>query len=263
MLDVSRTIQKYLHDKGHTDFISHAVGMEVEMVIWSDDLAIPVLTDTAEALMPVLLALIDFVRNEFARRGFQVNLAKGKPGVVATFCGHGAADLRRQYQPIPQPGLHHQFQDGTTSFVHLMPAYRHLGTLYTSDQQLDTEIAYRIGTATSACDQIKRRLLTNRHLPVRLRLQLFQSLVRRECLGRFFPWPSHLDTPLLHASLLQQALWNPGRVLPWSAFCMRRSFSTTGRPSCKSTFMLKMIYILNPGLQDSDMTSPGFMVLIP
>ena len=177
MFDVSRTLQTFLREKGHTAFIQQMVGMEVDMVIWSDDLAIPVLAATADALVPALLDLLDFVRHEFAQRGFQVNLAKGKTGIVATFCGQGAAEQRRQFQLVPQPGLHHQFQDGTNSFVHLMPAYRHLGTLYTSDQQLDAEIAYRIGTATSAFDQIKRRLLTNRHLPESLRLQLFQSLV--------------------------------------------------------------------------------------
>ena len=58
-----------------------------------------------------------------------------------------------------------------------MPAYRHLGTLYTSDQQLDAEIAYRVGSAFSAFEQVKKRLLTNRHLPLRLRLQLFQSSI--------------------------------------------------------------------------------------
>ena len=177
MFDVSRTLQTFLREQGHADFIQQMVGMEVDMVIWSDDLAIPVLAATADALVPALLDLLDFVRHEFAQRGFQVNLAKGKTGIVATFCGQGAAEQRRQFQLVPQPGLHHQFQDGINSFVHLMPAYRHLGTLYTSDQQLDAEIAYRIGTATSAFDQIKRRLLTNRHLPESLRLQLFQSLV--------------------------------------------------------------------------------------
>ena len=177
MYDVSRSIQQYLVNRGHTEFIQRHVGMDIDMIIWSDDLAIPILTHHAGELLPALLALLDHVRKEFADRGFQVNLAKGKTGIVATFCGAGASDQRRTYQLISQPGVHHQFDDGTAGFVHLMPAYRHLGTLYTSDQHLDAEIAYRIGTAFSAFEQIRRRLLTNRHLPRRLRLQLFHSLV--------------------------------------------------------------------------------------
>eukprot|EP00435_Cladocopium_sp_Y103_P025092 s2429_g6.t1 len=58
-----------------------------------------------------------------------------------------------------------------------MPAYRHLGTLYTPDLKLDAEIAARIGMASSAFAQLSRRLLTNRHLPCKLRIQLFHSLV--------------------------------------------------------------------------------------
>eukprot|EP00435_Cladocopium_sp_Y103_P044269 s3048_g12.t1 len=49
--------------------------------------------------------------------------------------------------------------------------------MYTSDQKLDTEISARIGAATSAFAQISRRILTNRHLPCKLRLQLFHSLI--------------------------------------------------------------------------------------
>ena len=177
MHDVSRSIRQYLLDRGHTDFILRNVGMDIDMVIWSDDLAIPILTATAADLLPALLALLDHVRQDFAARGFQVNLAKGKTGIVATFCGPGAADQRRAYQLIPQPGVHYQFANGDRGFVHLVPAYRHLGTLYTSDQQLDAEIAYRVGSAFSAFEQVKKRLLTNRHLPLRLRLQLFQSLI--------------------------------------------------------------------------------------
>lgn len=59
----------------------------------------------------------------------------------------------------------------------MTPTYRHLGTLYTSDQQLDAELASRIGIAVSAFEQIRRGLLANRHFPQRLRLQLFRSLV--------------------------------------------------------------------------------------
>jgi len=42
MFDVSRTLQTFLREQGHADFIQQMVGMEVDMVIWSDDLAIPV-----------------------------------------------------------------------------------------------------------------------------------------------------------------------------------------------------------------------------
>lgn len=177
MFDFSRCMQQFLHDHGHTEFIMEQTGMEVDMVIWSDDLAIPILTLNPADLLPAMMALLDFARAEFASRGFQINLGKGKTSIVATFCGAGAADTRRKFQLIPQPGIHHSFSDGVPRFVHLAPAYRHLGTLFTSDQKLDAEIAYRIGTAMAAFEQVRKRLLVNRHLPLRLRLQLFNALI--------------------------------------------------------------------------------------
>eukprot|EP00435_Cladocopium_sp_Y103_P054828 s232_g18.t1 len=177
MYDVSLALRSYLRDEGHLDFISCHLHMDIDMIIWSDDLAIPVITSTGAALVPALLRLLDHVRELFLQRGFVLNLAKGKTGIVASFCGCDAPALRREFQLVPQPGTDHVFPDGSSSFIHFMPAYRHLGTLYTSDHKLDAEISARIGLAASAFSQLSRRLLTNRHLPCKLRLQLFGSLV--------------------------------------------------------------------------------------
>ena len=177
MFDFSMNLKAYLDEAGHTSFVSTRMQMETDMIIWSDDLAVPIVTETAVELLPALLRLLNFVKKELAARGFRINLAKGKTGIVATFCGAGAADIRREYQLTPQPGISHQFDGGDTHFVHMTPTYRHLGTLYTSDQQLDAELATRTGIAVSAFEQIRRGLLANRHLPLRLRLQLFRSQV--------------------------------------------------------------------------------------
>ena len=177
MFDVSRHISRFLDDHGHSRLIAERLHFDIESIIWSDDLAIPIVTEHCEQLVPALLRLLDHVRALFLDRGFQLNLTKGKTGVVATFSGPSAASQRKLYQLLPQPGVHHQFVDQQDCFVHFMPAYRHLGTLYTSDQKLDAEIAARIGSAASAFAQVSRRLLTNRHLPQELRLQLFKSLI--------------------------------------------------------------------------------------
>ena len=136
MHDFSLALREYLAVHGHLQQFSECLGMDVDMVIWSDDLAVPIITEQAVDLVPALLRLIDFVRKEFALRGFQLNLAKGKTGLVATFCGTNAAAMRRKYQLVPQPGTMFEFHGGKIQFVHMTPAYRHLGTLFTSDQTL-------------------------------------------------------------------------------------------------------------------------------
>jgi ribonuclease HI len=177
MHDVSNALRAFLLEHGHAEKFARYLSMEADMIIWSDDLAVPIIEEHAADLIPSLLHLLDFVKQQFAQRGFQINLNKGKTGIVATFCGADAAAARRQYQLIPQPGTMCDFSEGPAQFVHITPAYRHLGTLYTSDQNLETEISHRIGIARSAFEQIRRRLLVNRHLPLKLRLQLFGSLI--------------------------------------------------------------------------------------
>eukprot|EP00435_Cladocopium_sp_Y103_P043307 s1767_g12.t1 len=177
MYEVFIDLRKFLTEEGHQSFLTQHFDIDLEPIIWSDDLAVPLVTAHCRDLVPALLKLLDYVRDLFLQRGFTLNLAKGKTGVVATFCGADAPALRREIQLVAQPGVHHQFPDGFGAFVHFSPAYRHLGTLYTSDQKLSAEIAARIGMASSAFSQVSRRLLLNKHLPCSLRLQLFRSLI--------------------------------------------------------------------------------------
>ena len=75
------------------------------------------------------------------------------------------------------PGIQCFFEDGTEHWLHFVPAYKHLGTVFTSDHGLDLEISCRIGVAKAAFAHLSKPLLTNKHLPVKTRLQLFQALV--------------------------------------------------------------------------------------
>lgn len=215
MYDFSLSLKKYLESTGHTQFLANELNMEVDMVIWSDDLAVPIVTLVADDLVPALLRLIDIIKKEFATRGFQMNFSKGKTGIVATFCGVGATTLRRQYQLTPQPGMLHTFEDGTAHFIHMSPSYRHLGTLYTSDQQLDAEISFRIGVAAAAFEQVKRNLLANRHLPVSLRLQLFHTLVLTKLYFAAGTWhsPTGRQCDRLRNAVCENAQEDPGEDL--------------------------------------------------
>eukprot|EP00435_Cladocopium_sp_Y103_P027444 s3048_g6.t1 len=109
--------------------------------------------------------------------GFELNLSKGKTSAVLTLRGPGSADLRKQYQLCATSGISCQFADGATSWLHFTATYRHLGTLFTSKHDLASELSFRVGMAKTAFNQLARPLLTNKHLPVALRLQFFNSLV--------------------------------------------------------------------------------------
>eukprot|EP00435_Cladocopium_sp_Y103_P063983 s156_g25.t1 len=116
MYDMSKHIVEFLETQGHCEFARENLQLDLEPR--SDDLAVPTVTAQGHDLVPALCRVLDCSRELFVRREFQLNFAKGKTGVVATFPGPASTALRQQYQ-----------------------------------------------------------LLTNRHLPCPLRLQLFRTLV--------------------------------------------------------------------------------------
>ena len=77
----------------------------MEAIVWSDDLAIPWLTTQADQLPGAIEHLRQQIHKVFQRRGFELNMQKGKTTAVATFRGPGAPALRRQYQLIAASGI--------------------------------------------------------------------------------------------------------------------------------------------------------------
>ena len=146
-------------------------------IVWADDVAVPVATTDATQLVPLLSDLLQAIHGFLHVRGFTLNFALGKTNAVVTFRGPCAGELRKQYQLVPRPGVQCQLTPDFSTWLHFVPAYKHLGTVFTSNHGLDIELATRIGMANSAFTHLARPLLTNRHLPVELRLRLFHALV--------------------------------------------------------------------------------------
>ena len=162
-------------------------------ILWADDVAIPLATEKAEDLVPLLLDLLRTVREALHARGFLLNFACGKTNAVVSFRGTGASELRQTYQLIDQPGVCCRFVDGEESWLHFVPTYKHLGTFFTSDHGLEVELSVRIGTAASAFAHLARPLLTNRHLPTNIRLRLFHALISSKLFFGLGAW--HTLTP--------------------------------------------------------------------
>ena len=149
----------------------------IPSVLWADDIAVPLVTGEAQNLVPLLQQLLAEVKGYMRELGFTLNFARGKTSAVVSFRGRNAATLRQQFQLVAKPGIQCSFEDGTEHWLHFVPAYKHLGTVFTSDHGLDLETSCRIGVAKAAFAHLSKPLLTNKHLPVKTRLQLFQALV--------------------------------------------------------------------------------------
>ena len=188
MYDATAAINQVMAQQRDLQSILTRADLPVEAVVWADDIAIPLASSAAETLPSLIENVLHQVHSIFHQRGFAFNMQKGKTSVVATFKGLGAPLMRARYQLIACPGMHVQLSH-EQAFVHFVPCYKHLGTIFSSSHTLDQELSLRIGMATSAFAQVSAPILCNRHLPEPLRLRLFKTLIESKlffwirCLG--------------------------------------------------------------------------------
>ena len=173
-------------------------------VAWADDLAIPWATRNADEMPDALRNVLKFVLQLFHRYGFQLNMEKGKTSAVVSFRGTGAPLLRQHFQLGPRPGDEIPIGD-QTFFLHYVPSYKHLGTIFAANHRMDLEIRSRIGQAQAAFNQISKPILTNRYLPERTRVQLFRALIETKLFFGLGAWitPTHRQMAKIKAVLLR------------------------------------------------------------
>ena len=165
-----------LQQKDYVDLLQDA-NIGAPIVVWSDDLAIVWATRSASSLPPSLAKVIAAVDAHFSTFGFDINYSKGKTEAVLSLQGAGAVEVRKQYIHVARPGIELVLASGQETWLHFTPAYKHLGTMYTSTQTLEQELRHRLGAAKGAFSQLSRAVVCNRSYPRNLRLRLFHSLV--------------------------------------------------------------------------------------
>ena len=177
MGDIAQSLRRWIYQQ--TDYVNllSQLGLDPMMVIWSDDLAVPWATSTAEALPWAIEKLVQEIDQQFGRRGFTVNFAKGKTSVVLSLIGAGAPDLRRRLLLGPNPGMEVRLRGERLQWLHFVASYKHLGTLFSSSHDFEPELRQRMGMAKAAFSQSSRAVLRNRHFPLKLRIQFLHSLI--------------------------------------------------------------------------------------
>ena len=93
MADIAVELNRVVADNQEFQDIMRQVDLHVESVIWADDVAIPIATVQAEQLPIAIEQILASVHWIFARRGFTLNLKRGKTSVVATFKGSRCANV--------------------------------------------------------------------------------------------------------------------------------------------------------------------------
>eukprot|EP00435_Cladocopium_sp_Y103_P042722 s918_g11.t2 len=203
MLDVTIELNDWIAGQTVYADLLKRLNIQVESIVWSDDLAIPWLTESAHDLPTALQALMSKIHQVFLRRGFDLNMQKGKTTAVVTFRGQGAPDLRRQFQLSSPSGIECPLGAHEGCWLHFVPAYKHLGTFLAADGGFDVEMKHRIGQATSAFAMLAKPVLCNKHLRVSVRIRLFHSLVGTRLFFGLGAWP----TPSARQLARLNAVW--------------------------------------------------------
>ena len=187
-------VEHWIHQQVDFCSLMHELELLPLKIIWSDDVAI---NTAPTALLADLAALIAQVEKQFAKRGFDLNFGHGKTNIVVTFKGNQAPAFRKQYLHCDKPGLECALENGKRQCVPFVIMYKHLGVMFAPSQ------AQHMSTRTpGAC---------NRHLPLKTRARLFQTLIATRMFYGLGAW----KTPTLRQmkSLRQLYFSFLGRIL--------------------------------------------------
>ena len=172
MVSILRELQPLLRAHPQVLAASSALGIEVPVIAWVDDVAFPVITETAALLDITVAHVMVQVHQVFAKYGLRLNMSPGKTEALS-YEGEGAADCRRarfidDHGRLPVP----DHPD-----LHVVVCYTHLGTIASQSMSVAAELKTRVGKASNAFRQMRETIFHNRHIPVRTRLQLLEPLV--------------------------------------------------------------------------------------
>ena len=211
MAKVATTLDEWLQNASTYQQLLADMDIEAPVVLWADDIAVPLATQQGEDLIPFLQDALQHTREVLRSYGFCLNFAKGKTCAVLSFKGERAGELRKAHQLHGHTGIRCAFPDGQEAWLHVASTYRHLGALFASSHVIDCELRARVGIAKTAFAQLKRPILTNKNLPVHTRLQLFHALIATKLFFGLGSWITpapkqlqYLQTTLTH--MLKQVL---------------------------------------------------------
>ena len=163
----------------------HKLPLPTPAAAWVDDVAIPLMATTPSQLDHVLHDVTLEAKSIFASFGLILNMKPNKTSAVVAYRGPHAPQHRKQ-RHIER--LNHFPLQGD-SFLHIAASYEYLGTIFVPTGFIAEEVRHRLNLAAAAHHQISRRLLHNRHIPVKIRLQLLDALVGSVLLYGAGNWP--------------------------------------------------------------------------
>ena len=202
------------------------LGLPAPPVTWVDDIAIPITVQHCHQLEEVLTQVTCNTVTIFQQAGMVLNFDAKKTEAVVAFRG-SQAPAHRQDLFVERHGR--IMMSDETRVLRCVGSYEHLGTIFTSDGQLRSEVAHRRTRAIQAYRQVAKCIFRNRHIAITARLKLFESLIIPIILHGAGNWgllPSRSFTSLnaciigWQRSIINDGFWTSDQHTDFSLQCM-------------------------------------------
>ena len=185
MSRVLSKIQEELdNDQELQQFVQHT-SFKMYTLAWVDDIAIPLAVSDNDLLVSKVRHYTLKVQKIMLSLGFTLNMDKGKTEAVLTFRGRGAPQKRRELYLQKEASI----SLNSSSAIHIVSDYKHLGARFSQHARFDREISIRIAEAQSAFRTLRKHIMVNRRISVPSRLRLLESLVISKLLFNSGYWP--------------------------------------------------------------------------
>ena len=164
--------------------------VEVQDVVFADDLASFVSTDRADQLRPALGNVAAATLNVLPEHGLSANIGPTKTAAIVALHGRGSRNARKELFHTMRGRLPVWPENSGMVRIDLVTSYKHLGSVLTHDGGLLTEIRHRLGVGRAAFKEGKQRIFSCLRIPLERRAILFRSHVLSAVLAGCGAWPS-------------------------------------------------------------------------
>ncbi len=188
MLDIHIEVHRVIEDDTEACQGFKFAELPVCAVTWADDLAVPLIAETATDLVPLVQRITRKLILTFEQRGLTLNLARNKTAAVLSFKGPHATTMRREHLLKSAPGCQIKVNENRCEWLHFTGTYKHLGSIFCADGDMKREITSRIGAASRTFSTLRKNIFNNKQLAVRVRLQLLDALVLSQLFYGISTW---------------------------------------------------------------------------
>ena len=150
-------------------------GLEPLMPIWADDVAVAMEDKDTSRLLQKASKVSQIILDRLMAAGLKPNMAHGKTELLLELRGPGSVQLRRQ---LAKDGymLHIDSRYGKVA-LHIVGAYRHLGTWLQNGGGVQQDVLTRFAIAHDTLTRFRGQIFANRGLGFEQKKNFFTSLV--------------------------------------------------------------------------------------